>query len=370
MCTQGISLLAILVYLPTSGKDVENLDCLAELSIFIYDNYSDDEAVLIGTDSNCSEKSSARRFQAFQLFCEQHDMVKFRHPEATFHHSNGTSSSNIDFFLLSRKHAHKLSNIVSQCNQEHPENFSCHDPIFATMQVSCPSPLQDSKVEKYSHTYSEFKHSRVIWNESNLDEYQSTAAGVLLKYEALFPTSEFIPLKCQLYSELLVKSAEICLDSKPAPTSRKFKSSPKVQQAWQHLQKSIRTWKKEGKVKDLKSTSFLQYKKARANFQQTRRYQHNLKTIRVNNELMNSFVSDRNKHFKLVKNIRGTQPKKVLKTLHTPVGEFFGNDTLEGFASDAEYLARLVGENPEYDNAFYRLCVQDNQYIFDFKTPN
>ena len=37
---------------------------------------------------------------------------------------------------------------------------------------------------------------------------------------------------------------------------------------------------------------------------------------------------------------------------------------------DDEVLSSFVGESPEFDNEFYRLCIQDNQYIFDFKSEN
>ena len=46
---------------------------------------------------------------------------------------------------------------------------------------------------------------------------------------------------------------------------------------------------------------------------------------------------------------------------------YYGADTLEGFARDAELLGEFVGERQEYDNQFYRLCIADNQFIFDFK---
>ena len=62
---------------------------------------------------------------------------------------------------------------------------------------------------------------------------------------------------------------------------------------------------------------------------------------------------------------RGTQSKKSITTLYTPLGAYYGKDTLEGFAADAEFLGKKAGEKPEYDNAFYRLCIQDNQYIFE-----
>ena len=44
-----------------------------------------------------------------------------------------------------------------------------------------------------------------------------------------------------------------------------------------------------------------------------------------------------------------------------------GTDILEGFAKDAEMLGKFVGESPKFDNKFYRLCIQDNAFIFTFK---
>ena len=85
---------------------------------------------------------------------------------------------------------------------------------------------------------------------------------------------------------------------------------------------------------------------------------------------MHSNNSDRNKHFQLVKRMRGLQTKKSLAVLQTPAGKYFGSDTLEGFASDAELLGKFIGESPEYDNEFYRLCKADNSYIFEFKGEN
>ena len=53
--------------------------------------------------------------------------------------------------------------------------------------------------------------------------------------------------------------------------------------------------------------------------------------------------------------------------LNTPAGTYHGINTLEGFTIDAELLGQAVGESPEYDNEFYKLCILDNLYIFEFK---
>ena len=106
----GHSLLAISAYLPTSGKDDEYLDCLCQLSNFITDNTSVHDTVLIGTDANCSDKSTSRRLNSLEKFCMDHSLLKMKMSEPTFHHSNGVSSSNIDFFLISDNISTRLSN--------------------------------------------------------------------------------------------------------------------------------------------------------------------------------------------------------------------------------------------------------------------
>ena len=252
--------------------------------------------------------------------------------------------------------------------QEHPQNLSSHDPIIANFLV--PSAAQAPRQEKYSHTYSDFTNLRVRWNEENLAEYQITAAKVPSESEAFFHSPEFIPLKCQLYSDLLVKTAEICLPTSPCQPARKSKPSPQLHLAWQHLRKSFKSWKREGKPKDPVNPSHLKYKKARASFQKTRRYQDNLKTVKMNNHVMHCHMTDRNKYFQLMKKLRGSQKKQSLTALNTPAGVYHGRDTLEGFARDAELLGKFVGESHEFDNEFYRLCIQDNQFIFEFKEEN
>ena len=103
---------------------------------------------------------------------------------------------------------------------------------------------------------------------------------------------------------------------------------------------------------------FISYKQARSNFQKIRRHAQNLKNINLNNQLMYSCAFDSNKYFKLIKKVRGVCQGTTKNTaaLYTPVGEYFGKDILEGFASDAEYLGRHVGDMSEYDNEFYKLC--------------
>ena len=73
--------------------------------------------------------------------------------------------------------------------------------------------------------------------------------------------------------------------------------------------------------------------------------------------------TNRNSVFKYLKNQDSRSSK--ISVLHTPSSSFYGDDVLEGFASDAECLGQPYEEDPYFDRSFYRLCKLDNLYIFE-----
>ena len=68
-----------------------------------------------------------------------------------------------------------------------------------------------------------------------------------------------------------------------------------------------------------------------------------------------------------MKRMRGESLKSITNKIVTPIGTYLGSDVLEGFAADAEHLAKAIGESNEFDNEFYKLCIEDNMFIFEFK---
>ena len=183
----------------------------------------------------------------------------------------------------------------------------------------------------------------------------------------MFPLPEHIPLKCELYSRILVKSAEISMGIKSEKRKVKFKRkrSPHLHQAWLKLRKAFRKWKTEGKTKD--ATSYIQYKLARGIFQRAYRYETELRFIKDNNTIMQADKANKKEFFNTIKNMSSSKRKQYPNVLNTPTGTYYGMDTLEGFAADAELLGKAVGEAQEFDNDFYKLCILDNCYIFEFK---
>ena len=361
----GLKLLAISVYFPTSGKDDEFLDCIANLSNFIAENITEDREVLIGTDSNCSEKSSSRRYKAFSSFCDEFSLAKHTSSSPTFHHPNGTSESSIDLFLVTAKSKLKILHLLSICTLDNPLNFSSHDPITASLEI--PITKTNINTSTLTETYSKFEQNKILWNSEFIPKYEKLSEEFLSKCELIFPNNECIPLKCSLMSNLLVKSADLCFDHVKPCRKRKKNVSKRMENAWDQLQSKFNQWKKAGKPKEIFNKNFQNYKTARGNFQRVRREELDRASIQNNNTIMHCDGYDHDKMFKIMKRIRGDKFRTITNKLVTPVGTYYGDNVLEGFAADAEHLGKFVGECSDFDNDFYRLCIVDNTYIFDFK---
>ena len=169
-----MSILAMSVYLPTSGKDDEYSECLSLLSTFIEENCDPGDSILIGADTNCSEKSSQRRIRLYRDFCKKQDLLRAGSSSPTFHHYNLTSESNIDTFLISSDLEDELGSIQVNCTMDEPLNFSCHDLLLTTLSIPVPHPEQSSK---YSDTYTVHDRAKVLWDCSDISSYQEHAGN-------------------------------------------------------------------------------------------------------------------------------------------------------------------------------------------------
>ena len=362
--TSTSTILAISLYLPTSGQDEEFLDCISSLSNYILENTGSRDEVLIGTDTNCSKKSTMQRKKLYKDFCCELGLVEVGSKVPTFHHNNLVSTSNIDRFLVTKTLADKLRPVLVECTLEFPMNFSSHDLLLSVLAISLSSTVQDSK---YSDTYEEYNRAKVAWNQSDIKLYQEYTDTVLSLAEAVFPDPELFPLKCQLYSHLLVNSAvSTCAVRQPSSHSQsnKKKISKKLRLAKSEYRIRYKQWNNTGRIKD--HPTYQAYIIARRVLQRTERYERNLSFSRFNNKLMLANSSDKNEVFSLMKKSRGVTSNSIRTSkLDTPVGTYYGLDILEGFTADTEYLGKADGDKSEYDNNFYRMCVEDNVCIFE-----
>ena len=121
--------------MPTSGKDEEFNSCLDDLVSFLCEYKMLNDMVIIGMDSNCSDNSSARRKDKFENFCKEQNLVKISIDGNTFHHNNGLSHSNIDYFLVSELDQAVVDMPRHKCTALNSGNFSTHDPVFTTLRL-------------------------------------------------------------------------------------------------------------------------------------------------------------------------------------------------------------------------------------------
>ena len=201
--------------------------------------------------------------------------------DATFHHNNGTSESSIDYFVASS--SLDLNNLGQFCTLENPLNLSSYDPIKATISVNAK---EDKTVSKYSNTYTEFKHEKINWDNSKLHEYQELSAKALTEASSYWDTAETIPLLSSLFSQLLVKCANITFSSTSGYKSNKKEPHNKLSEAEKQVTKKFLLWKQAGKPALKYDPTQAAYTSARSNLQRQRRYQENLKSIKFNNFLM------------------------------------------------------------------------------------
>ena len=134
----------------------------------------------------------------------------------------------------------------------------------------------------------------------------------------------------------------------------------KVRAAEKDLKNNNKNWKKLGRPHDKQDPSWQKYAAARANLQRVTRWESDKKTRCLNNYLMRSDKKNQKHVFSKLRQLRNTKTKSTTSFLNSAAGQYYGNDVLEGFAADAEFLGKPTEENDYFDKEFYELCVLDN----------
>ena len=352
----------VCLYAPTAGNDDDFLETLSHLSSFISLHASSTDSILIGTDSNCSSKSTSRRREAWRTFLESSSLIIHETQLPTFHHNNGTSESAIDYFVSSSSLS--LGQLGQLCTLDSPLNLSSHDPIFTSVYIE---DTPDNHPSKFSESYSNFKQERIIWEKDMIPQYQTLAGQALTYAMSTWDMPESTPLLISMISSLLVNCAKSVFKTKSCVKVSSTYKSKTLCQAEKKLSTAFKNWKRLGKPSSSTDISRLAYTAARSNLQRLRRREDSYKHIREHNFLMHCDRNNRSEVFKRMKRVRSEATTTVTSVLHTPIDSYYGEDVLEGFAADAEYLGQSNEGLSEFDQKFYKLCKLDNIYIFEFQ---
>ena len=220
-----ISLLSYSVYLPTSGQDEYFLEVIDALHKDITCHFKEKFAIIIGADTNQSLKSTPRRTEAMKWFLTELSLKPIlTNNEPTFHHNNLTSESQIDniFYFIPNQMLVKMKMKDHLCQKHESQNLSCHDVI--TAEIDLVNKVAAKNEPDYSTTYKEFRVKKPKWNISGAESYQKQTARILTELLDRFKKLENIPVLTEMFSRMLVLSAEQNFEtSNPTPNRVKQK---------------------------------------------------------------------------------------------------------------------------------------------------
>ena len=206
---------------------------------------SQSSVLIIGTDSNTSEKSSSRRQLAFSTFTSDFNLQTIlQDKEPTFHHNNGSSESQIDHIFTNKPEI--VSFLRQLCKLDEPTNLSSHDAIIGKIKIMEANDETDDS--DYSDTYEEFVPKKIIWKENV--EYQEMTARILKNLLTTFDQPEHLPSLAEMASNMIVMCAEKCFEWKQPKQPHK-KGTPRfskpVRDAYQNHIEICNKWRKAGR---------------------------------------------------------------------------------------------------------------------------
>ena len=171
---------------------------------------SDKSIIIIGMDSNQSDKSTSRRCDVMKMFLEKFSL-KSTHVDnqPTFHHNNLTSNSQIDHIYFYIPDGYNTNIVMDKilCKHNYPSNLSSHDVILSKIIIPKNIQNQPDVQEDFSLTYTEFNSMKPKWNILHYPEYEDQSYQAILnisKNKNNYSISEL----AQQFSEALVNTAQ------------------------------------------------------------------------------------------------------------------------------------------------------------------
>ena len=211
---------------------------------------------IIGTDANTSDRSTRRRKDDFNDLIKEFFLKNIKNDNIpTFHHNNGTSESNIDYILyfIPEKSPVSINFHTQPCTKENPTNVSAHDPVIGEISLPINTTIEENSETDYTKTYTDFEKKRPLWTSDGKEAYQREVGEKLGEVLENFSDPEHVPVMTAIFSEVMVKSAELNFEVK-VPKSNKVRKSPffskERRKAYQDHANADKEWRKKGRPTD------------------------------------------------------------------------------------------------------------------------
>ena len=286
----------------------------------------------------------------------------------TFHHNNEKSMSEIDHILyfLPSKSKVKVKMEQHLCKLDYSSNSSSHDVLIG--RIILPSVNSIEKETDYSSTYTQFAVAKPRWSEAGLLAYQKQSSEILQSLVNKFNQPEYIPLLSELFSKMLVISAENNFDTSTPTTNVSKQQKPyfstEHKSAYFAHERVCKEWREQGRPQVPNHPAKIAKVASQRNLQRIGREEESLKAMTNHDDLMKTFKLDISQVCRKLKKIHGENSKNVNITfIETLNGTYRGENVLEGFCSNTETLcSEDMGDS---QHPFYQMCYEDNLIIFD-----
>ena len=359
---EQITIISYSVYLPTSGQDDDFLDEISLLTHDIESNASVVDTIVIGIDANTSIKSSKRRQRIFSEFLQNFSLETILPgDDPTFHHNNGYSESQIDHILTNNR---EIINFHQQlCKHDDEINLSSHDAIIGSIKILNSTVTEETD---YTDTYEDFNPKKIIWKKN--PEYEEVTANILKDLLDNFNQPEHLPALGEMCSNMIALSAEKLFETKETKNPQK-RNTPKfslaLREAYSEHKRICSEWRKSGRPVSTEHPAKAAKINSQRNIQKISREDEAQKTKQQHEDLMDTHGTNISRMYKKLEKIRGAKCKQIsIEEIETFHGKYTGNNVLEGFRANAEYLCNEKSET-EFSEKFLNQCSEDLMIIHD-----
>ena len=186
----------------------------------------------------------------------------------------------------------------------------------------------------------------------------------------MYDGEEFIPMLCEMFSRTLVFSAEKHFETINPKTKSNLKKLPYFSKEYKDAHAEHKSvfaeWRKSGRPSDSKHPAKEAVLQSRRHLQKVARTEESMKSMKQNDDLMDTFHNNPSQIYDKLKKTRGVQVKRIeIPFIETLSGKYTGENILEGFAANTEILCSENDDKTEFDNEAYSMFIKDNMIIMD-----
>ena len=173
-----------------------------------------------------------------------------------------------------------------------------------------------------------------------------------------------------MFSKALVISAEKNFETTNPKYNLKTKKLPQFSEAYRQAHSNhkevFKKWRQAGRPSEESHPAKGAVLESRRNLQKIGRHDEASNSIKLHDDLMETFENNINKIYDKLKRSRGNDAhKNEIPFIETLAGKYEGKNVLEGFRANTEVLCNDDEKKNTYDEEFFKMSSDDNMMIFD-----